>query len=252
MATSMPTTDPTGLPSASPSSPAPSDAPSFSTLCNIAYEQDTQLVFQRFEDENTTGWENVKLDTSGSDFTNFLGTFQSGDAFPEYTINFDTTKVNRMFISFIFYEIDSWDGNGADGTDSLSMKIEGDQVDSIQFGWFMGNFSEPSSSGNSTNDLVAWSIESDPISASPQGFADAADQRHNVLLSFPPEMYAVGGSLKLTLAWNLVGLKDEGIGLDNIKVTACVDVAPSSTPSLSPSMSLAPSAAPSNSTAPAV
>lgn len=186
------------------------------------------------------------MNTSGSDFTNFLGIFRSGDAFPVYTINFDTTFVNRMFVSFVFYEIDAWDGDGVDGTDTLSMKVEGDQVDTIQFGWFRGDYSEPSTFGNSTKELLSWSIESDPIAASPQGFAEAPDQRHTILLSFPPEMYEVGGSLKLTLAWNLVGRKDEGVGLDNIKVTACVDVAPSSGPSRPPSMSLAPSARPSN------
>jgi hypothetical protein len=242
-----PTVGPTDHPSVMPSSEPPSSAPSFSTLCDI-FELDTQLSFQTFEDGTTDGWENAKLDSSERAFSTFLGRYQSGDPFPVRTINFDPTDVKRLFLSFYFYEIDTWDGNGPGGVDKLSMLIEGDTTDVIQFGWFKDTFSEPSTSGNSTKSLIHWSIISDPIESSPQGFLPGPDQRHEIVLNVPPDLYQVGGSLKLTIAWQLVGNKDEFVGLDNFKATACVDAAPSSVPSTAPSV--VPTPAPTVTTSP--
>lgn len=148
-------------------------------------------------------------------------------------------SLNRMFFSFVFYEIDSWDGDGAFGPDLLSMRIDGEKnlFDVIQFGHFKDTFSEPSTSGNSTKNLIEWSIESEPIERSPQGFDAVPDQKHTILLGIPPIFYEETGSVKLTIAWNLKGDRDEFLGIDNFKVTACIDVVPSAAPSKAPTTS---------------
>jgi hypothetical protein len=47
------------------------------------------------------------VDQSGSEFSSFLGRFYQGDVFPYRTISdIDPPGVNRIFVSFNFYEID--------------------------------------------------------------------------------------------------------------------------------------------------
>lgn len=213
------------MPSNVPSTTLPSAFPSFTTHCGFD-EVDKQRLYQTFEGGDTTGWTNVEIDNSGSDFSTFLGKFKQGDDFPEYTISdFNTTDVTMMYFGFSFYEIDRWDGDSiTGGTDTLSMEIVGDIKDAIQFPHFRGDYSEPSTAGKSTNSSIEWTIKSEAIEFSPQGF-DAAepDQRHRITLGIPRDFYEVGASIKLMLTWNLVGNINEFIGVDNFIVTACVD-----------------------------
>ena len=130
---SFPTSDKSFDPSMAPSSTSlasmapsrnnlPSAMPSFSTLCS-GVGVDSQLLFQQYENGDTTGWTNVTIDQSGSDFSKFLGRFKSGDAFPQFVYKgFNATDVAMLYFGLTFYEIDNWNNNGPGELDTLSMK----------------------------------------------------------------------------------------------------------------------------------
>ena len=201
--------------------------PSFSTLCS-GVGVDSQLLFQQYENGDTTGWTNVTIDQSGSDFSKFLGRFKSGDAFPQFVYKgFNATDVAMLYFGLTFYEIDNWNNNGPGELDTLSMKIEGDMVDTIKFGSFSGNSSDPSRSGNSTEGTITWAIKSEPIQSSPQGFLAFTDQRHRITVGMPSSFFKVNVDIKVTVAWRLVGTaEDKFVGLDDLIVTACVGNSP--------------------------
>lgn len=132
-----------------------------------------------------------------------------------------------LFFGLTFYEIDNWKGDGPGEVDDLSMKIEGDMVDTIKFGSFNGNSSDLSRSGNSTDGIITWAIKSEPIESSPQGFLAFTDQRHRITVGIPHSFFEVNAEIKVTIAWRLVGLvEDKFVGLDDLIVTSCVSNSP--------------------------
>lgn len=118
-----------------------------------------------------------------------------------------------MYLSFDFYEIDGWDGDGSGGIDTFSIAISGDVDDEIDFGWFKCLYSEPSTSGMSEKGLIKWEQNSDTIANSPQGFSDILpDQRHFMFMEIPPSFIKIGGELTLTIKWSLESNIDESVG----------------------------------------
>lgn len=75
--------------------------------------------------------------------------------------------ISKVFVSFIFFELDGWDGNGAGGIDTFEVDISGDMNDSIELGWFHHAFSDLDRSGTSFSGLIDWSMRSDSIDDSP-------------------------------------------------------------------------------------
>jgi hypothetical protein len=142
-----------------------------------------------------------------------LGRYFKGDVFPSRTFYIPPLGVNRVFVSFDFYEIDGWDGNGKGGVDTFSVAISGDMDDEIDFGWFKCIYSEPSTSGMSEKGLIEWEQNSDTIADSPQGFSDILpDQRHFISMEIPPSFIKMGGQLTITIKWSLVATIDESVG----------------------------------------
>lgn len=161
------------------------------------------------------GWTNGRTDQSGSAFTRFLGRYFQSDAFPHRTFSIPPLGINKIFVSFDFYEIDGWDGDSLSaGTDKFLVSISGDVEDEIDFGWFQYAYSEPSAEGVSQLGHIKWTRQADTIENSPQGFDPIlTDQRHFIQLEIPPSFIRVGEELKLTIKWSLVATADEAVGM---------------------------------------
>jgi hypothetical protein len=230
----QPSTTPTELPSSSvlPSSfnsvcipsdsipspyPRPNDQLSSECLGTLS-----EVLFQHFEDCKATGWTNAKIDSSGSNFSHFLGRYRSGNAFPQFSLtNINVTMVQKLFLSFTFFEIDEWEGFAND-IDTLSLRVTGDYNDTVKFGPFIGNYSEISSSGKSSEELLFWKRKSDSIESSPQGFSKFPDQKHRMTVEVPVSFYARQGAITVIISWRLVGMKQKSVGIDDFLVTKCV------------------------------
>jgi len=153
--------------------------------------------------------------------TTIFGPFGASDppAFRTFSIPVNFTKV---LLNFIFHEIDGWDGDHIRfGTDTLSLNINGDLEDSVNFGWFRQNFSEPSQSGTSELGSISWNIDSAPEEASPQGYSSlVVDQQHFVSVDIPLEYFNVSRELLVEIIWDL-NEEDEMVGIDDFRVAGC-------------------------------
>lgn len=193
---------------------------------------------QDFNNGRWDGWTNGNSEQSERDTFTFFMRYEQGDHYPfrNFLIPFSS---QRALFAFDFYEIDSWDGVGANGPDAVGITIAGDEgiVESINFGGYDYRIEEMGRSGTSDNG-VEWQVVSDTFANSPQGFLDFQDQRHRVIVEVPSNFYSDNGqgTLTLTLQWTLNGDVDESIGFDNFSAVACEDTTPSTEPSASPSM----------------
>mmetsp|Transcript_31529 Transcript_31529/g.44767 ORF Transcript_31529/g.44767 Transcript_31529/m.44767 type:complete len:121 (+) Transcript_31529:42-404(+) len=107
------------------------------------------------------------------------------------------------------------------GTDKLGMEINGDENDTIDFGWFKHTASEDGSSGTSTSGNIQWSIKSKSVTDSPQGYSrDFDDQEHMISIVIPSQYFATSHSLSLTITWDLND-SDEIVGIDDFSVSGC-------------------------------
>eukprot|EP00546_Thalassionema_frauenfeldii_P015591 CAMPEP_0178908648 /NCGR_PEP_ID=MMETSP0786-20121207/8040_1 /TAXON_ID=186022 /ORGANISM="Thalassionema frauenfeldii, Strain CCMP 1798" /LENGTH=591 /DNA_ID=CAMNT_0020580575 /DNA_START=211 /DNA_END=1983 /DNA_ORIENTATION=+ len=214
---------------------SPSEAPSFASQCTGS---NAELVIyeEAFSTGLAEGWTNdadVTTDFPVA-FTSFLGPF-TGNADPSRSFSIPTS-VERLFVSFVFYEIDSWD------EDSFGLTIDAPEEDistPISFGTFNTDIEETfrSFSGENNDKDFSWKIESTPINDSPQGsLTNIQDQAHHVELELGPSLYSINGESSLTMTMNIDLNNETFIGFDNFRIVACVDTVPSAAPSVIPSM----------------
>ena len=88
-------------------------------------------------------------------------------SFPSLIFSFNPLAVSCAF-SFYFYEIESWDGNGAGCVDSFLVHISGLEDTTIDTEHYHAASSEENATG--LQDDVHWSKVSDSISNSSQRF----------------------------------------------------------------------------------
>ena len=243
-----PTVGPSRYPSTPPSLPFPSASPTFSeSLCDNGSDRQEIISYETFEDGSSDKWTNgwvEEHDPSNMGFTKFLGRFRAGDAFPIRTFNFSPSYVRSLTISFHFYELDGWDGNGMGGVDSFGVGISGDGLgETIDLGHYHHAFDEESIEGVSPSGLISWKREPESRADSLALFGSFADQRHLITLDIPPAFFKVSGKVTLTITFDLIGSVDEYVGIDNVLARTCTITVPTMAPSLN--LSEQPSAKPS-------
>jgi hypothetical protein len=174
------------------------------TVC-FGFEQDDLLSFQDFEDGRNVGWNNAFVDQTqppASNFTRFMGRFETGRAFPSRTWTFSSVDVRKFYVNFDFYEIDSWDGNGRGGLDRFLLGVNGDVQEIIDFGWFKWDFAENNTAGVTPEGIRWWMYSREGIKQI--GFLDFTDQIHNVLVEVPRRYFETGKKVTVTIRWDLV------------------------------------------------
>lgn len=153
-----------------------------------------QLDFKAASDLNC--WSNGKLSSNELEFTGFLGLYSTDNPFPELIVAISPTGISTLFVSFYFYEIDSFDGDGKFGVDRFLVEIEsGNHRSLVDFGWFHYAFDEPSAVGSTAEGLL-WQRLSDLVEDSPQGFDPKfSDQRHLIIIEVPYSFFFFSQSL---------------------------------------------------------
>jgi hypothetical protein len=218
---------------------SPSAAPSYASMCPET-EIEHLVSFDDFEDGTGVahGWQDWAVDYTLKDtaFTTFLGRFNQNSQFPYKKFDIPLGS-QRVFVSFDFLEIDSWDGNGPN-EDKLGIKFESEtegELVTLDFGAFHYTIDEATRDG--VVDGISWTLTSTPIAESPQGFLNFTDQKHHVSIEIGSNIYSDKGDVvKATIEWSLMGELDESVGIDNFRVVACEDTVPSSAPSSVPSL----------------
>jgi len=221
----------------------------FDPMCNEFSETEVNVApYQTFENEEdeTAGWFNGRISEGVGDnkFTKFLGPYSvaDGDWFPcsTYTVpDVDELGPRPVFYQFSFYEIDSFDGfNDVEGNDAIGMLIAGGdplngQGDgsfvTVDFGTFHQNSEDNTENleGVTEGDFkVEWtrkpqqSMQMGRLSESTVN--NGIDQRHDFVVEIPTTMFNNAESwFTVCFMWQLNGVADEFIGIDDIKSTTC-------------------------------
>lgn len=242
------TPSPTPVPTPSPTMlDVPSQSVSDVGMASLCPAGTFSNVFMTddFESGSTTGWSNVILSSAYPQFSTFLGPYYANSPNPYRMYSFMSAGIPEVILEFTFIEGDSWDGNGKGGVDSAGLSIAGDMSDTLDFGFYHSSNSESNMNGTSASGAIKWMRTSTTIENSPQGVRAAKDQKHMFEIHIPQTYFFTSGMLAVTFTKTLVGAQDEWLGIDDVKLTRCVDQTPSMTPSGAPSSQ--PSARPSSS-----
>jgi hypothetical protein len=106
-----------------------------------ATEVESLVSFDDFDDGSGVahGWQKWAVDyTKQTKLTTFLGRFDQNSEFPYKAFDIPLA-LQRVFVSFDFLEIDSWDGGGTNGPDTFGIKFESEKEGksvTIDFGAF--------------------------------------------------------------------------------------------------------------------
>lgn len=181
------------------------------------------VVFEDFEFADDHGWQNSALEYR-EEYTTFLGPLgpRTANVTQQYLV---PSNAESIEIEFLHYELDRWCT-----CDQLTVLVCDRQVDVG-----IGGANEGGEGGITwTSETVATSSE-----LGPGGFKD---QTHSISMSIPPGCYIDG---TVNLGFNATPECPMILGIDDLKITACVPPtnAPSESPTRSPT--LMPSAAPS-------
>ncbi|MCF6267373.1 MAG: PEP-CTERM sorting domain-containing protein [Desulfuromusa sp.] len=153
-----------------------------------------------FETSVGTEWSgSTSIDSSNSTFTSFLGRF--GEETTTLSLSGLGSGIHNVALTFDFYAIDSWDGEGYWGGPDI-FGISGDFVDS----WSVAN-----STFNKTSTFPY------TLTSTTSGFNTSwsDDIYRNISINFS----SIGDTLTLNFyATGLQSLDDESWGLDNISV----------------------------------
>jgi large repetitive protein len=209
--TLVPSFHPSGFPSLSPSL---SEMPSTRSVCSQLRSDATLLFNENFENGSLTGWTGATIESGAqSSFSKFLGRFGMGQR-PSKVFTLPPS-IRNVRVEFLFYEIDSWDGNNSRyGPDKFFVYINNFKVD---LGFFSQSTSE-SASGNIGGILWSHSSISSPASL---GFLSFSDQKHSVTLDIPLS-YLQSGSLKIDFEAGVSeGALNETGGVDDLKIFGC-------------------------------
>lgn len=127
-----------------------------------------------------------------------------------------TTKVR---VTFDFYQIDSWDGNGFHGPDKFKVFVNDNLVD---LGFFTKEDSDNIATGITPLDGgIRWRREYvDTIRANI--FGPAVDERHKVTIDIPERYLSPSGSFTLQFFADVSeGNLNEPAGIDNLRIISC-------------------------------
>lgn len=194
------------------------DTDTASVTVTVESVPDSVIIANETFESGAVGWSNNTTTDGGAAFSRFLGRFggSSGPA-TQKTFNVPDGTV-QLTISFIFYEIDSWDG---DQNDRFGVLVDGQEIFLEPFyhqGRAGNDGSDPARSGQTGE--VSWAIT--PLSSGQAnlGFGSqsyATDQLHQVTLIVdnPGSTVTLGFRSTLNQA-----ISDESFGIDNVVITA--------------------------------
>ncbi len=166
----------------------------------------TPGIFEDFEAGDTTGWTGAALDDNWPSFTQFLGRFGGSGGAQALSKEFPLSGTqSSVTVQFDFYEIDSWDGLGAN--EYFAAFVDDTRV---------------------VQDWFDRTINEDPALAEPVlgdantnlGFTSWGDQTYRYTLTVP----TTASSLKLGFGARLGaggtggGGADESWGIDNVRI----------------------------------
>jgi|GEM_PF-1455598 len=163
-------------------------------------------IFEDFEMGDTTGWTGVSVDNNWPSFTQFLGKFggSGGNQAISKTFPLSGTQ-SSVTVQFDFYEIDSWDGLGAN--EYFAAFVNDTRV--VQ-DWFDRTITEDPALaepvlGNSNTNL---------------GFTSWADQtyRYTVTVATTATSLKLGYGARLGPGGTGGGGADESWGIDNVRI----------------------------------
>ncbi len=163
-------------------------------------------IFEDFETGDTTGWSGAAVDSDWPSFTQFLGRFGGSGGNQALSKTFPLSgNQSSVTIQFDFYEIDSWDGLGAN--EFFAAFVDDAEV---------------------VRDWFDRTITEDPALAEPVlgdadtqlGFTSWADQTYRYTLTVPTTSNSVklGFGARLGAGGNGGGGADESWGIDNVRI----------------------------------
>ena len=181
------------------------------------------------------GWTNGRVNGEAGAFGYFLGPYRQGDIFPIKTFDLSERGASgtSLRLSFFFYEIDSWDGNGAGGPDKFGVSLVGNQTDTIDFGWYHRTVEDEftttstgalnAATGVSEQGLLQWSSRSISAAVIHEGVGSSEweDQMHYMQIEIPSSFVADTNKMTVTFQFELQGDLDEAVGIDNVKLVSC-------------------------------
>ena len=164
-------------------------------------------IFEDFETGDTTGWTSSALDADWPSFTQFLGRFGGSGGNQAVSKTFPLSgHQSSVTVQFDFYEIDSWDGLGAN--EFFAAFVDDNQV---------------------VKDWFDRTVTEDPARAEPVlgdagtnlGFTAWADQTYRYTLTIPTTATTLklGFGARLGPGGTGGGGADESWGIDNVRIT---------------------------------
>ncbi len=194
------------------------DTDTASVSVTVQSRPTTVVVARETFESGAAGWTNNTTTNGGAAFSTFLGRF-GGSPAPVTQKTFGVPNgADQLTISFLFYEIDSWDG---DQNDRFAVIVDGQEIFLTPFyhqGRAGNNGTDPARSGQ-TGD-VAWSITPLTSGQANLGFGSGGpytDQLHQVTLVVDNPNSTVTLGFRSTLNQ---GIGDESFGVDNVEITA--------------------------------